>query len=161
MIHVDAKAFRLLVVEDDEQTAEYMHRYLPCFDVFTTGTLQGAVKLLHEAHGFHVVLLDLHLPDCTGEETVSRVAAVCPDTPIVVITGCLDASDDDLLRAGAEEVLHKPLLEPWNLREIIKRAMTKHRSRAEMEHVNDALARAEDTVLRIRDCLCSRRPGTT
>lgn len=58
--------------------------------------------------GIDAVLLDLNLPDSEGLGTVERICAVCPDTPVVVIT----ASDDDelamaALGLGAQEYLVK------------------------------------------------------
>jgi DNA-binding NarL/FixJ family response regulator len=62
-----------------------------------------------EAHGYvgvHVVLLDLHLPDGTGADAVSRVSA--PGRAVLVVS----ASDDsvsvvDAIGAGASGYLHK------------------------------------------------------
>src|SRR6185312_13648026 len=38
-----------------------------------------------------IVLLDLHLPDCHGLETVRRAAATIRDVPILVLTGRADS----------------------------------------------------------------------
>jgi CheY-like chemotaxis protein len=68
-----------------------------------------ALALAHlKAGGVDVVLLDLDLPDSSGEDTYRKARAAAPDLPIVVCTG----SDEEalglrLLREGADELLLK------------------------------------------------------
>jgi CheY-like chemotaxis protein len=58
-----------------------------------------------------IVLLDLHLPDMSGEEVIRRLAARSEtrDVPIVVMTGGADERRfEALLALGVRGVLEKP-----------------------------------------------------
>jgi CheY-like chemotaxis protein len=79
----------------------------------TMPALQGAVGLdLAREHTPDLILLDLHLPDISGEEVLRRLRAE-PRTasiPVVVITADATRSAVDRLRAaGADAYLTKPL----------------------------------------------------
>lgn len=71
--------------------------------------LSEAIDLIREnQHRFDVVLLDLHLPDSTGLDTLKAYRVAVPDIPVVVLTG-LD--DEDLalnaMTDGAQDYLVK------------------------------------------------------
>lgn len=81
-----------------------------------------------------IVLLDLHLPDSQGIETVRRALARRPGVPVVVLTG--SESDEVGLRAveaGAQDFVPKPeLMSPLVSRVIdlaIRRRETAQRKR--------------------------------
>jgi DNA-binding NarL/FixJ family response regulator len=55
-----------------------------------------------------VALVDLGLPDISGVELIRRIAAACPNLPIVVLTVCTeDAQILEAFRAGARGYLFK------------------------------------------------------
>jgi len=69
--------------------------------------LAGALERLEQGT-FTVILLDLSLPDSDGLETVSRMRAAAPHTPMVVLSG----QDDEevalrALQSGAQDYLIK------------------------------------------------------
>jgi PAS domain S-box-containing protein len=79
----------------------------------TLPALQGQIGVeLAREHTPDLILLDLHLPDITGEEVLRRLRAE-PRTaaiPIVVITADATRGTADRLRtAGADDYLTKPL----------------------------------------------------
>jgi two-component system response regulator PilR (NtrC family) len=56
------------------------------------------------------VVLDLMLPDGAGEWILAKVRQDCPQTRVVVATGCLDRQRLDAVRAlGPEALLIKPI----------------------------------------------------
>jgi CheY-like chemotaxis protein len=75
--------------------------------------MQGSVGLdLARHHEPDLILLDLHLPDITGQEVLTRLqqSAVTRDIPVIVISA--DATPVQikrLLDAGATSYLTKPL----------------------------------------------------
>jgi two-component system, NtrC family, sensor kinase len=83
-------ALNILLVEDDlvdrTQLERLLHRSTLSAKVITTEYLEGAIELLKNTH-FDVVLLDLHLPDSSGLETLITLSKSQPRTSIVVTTG--------------------------------------------------------------------------
>ena len=112
-------AIRVLLVEDDDADARFVHQLLtdaepfrpaaPAFELTRVGRLSDAVRRLDEA-GHDAVLLDLMLPDSTGLATLNRLRGRAPDVMIVVLTGL---GDQDLglareaVRGGAQDFLPK------------------------------------------------------
>jgi diguanylate cyclase (GGDEF)-like protein/PAS domain S-box-containing protein len=76
-------------------------------EVVRFARLEDALRHLAHADA-DCVLLDLELPDAAGTKGVERVLAVCPEVPVVVLTG----HEDDtlplkLIRAGAQDFIVK------------------------------------------------------
>ncbi len=77
--------------------------------VETAKTGQQALDVVKKTD-FHLVLLDIKLPDIMGDEVASEVKKINDKTRIVLITGypsfkdCIDALD-----IGIDEILLKPI----------------------------------------------------
>ena len=82
----------VLVVDDDKGIQRILLRELRSSGYLAEacGTLSGALNRLASRH-FDLVLLDLKLPDVTGDEGIRRVRSDHSDCEIVVITGKPDA----------------------------------------------------------------------
>ena len=104
----------ILYIEDNLSNLELIERILE----HKPGTKLLAAMLgglgldLATQHNPHLVLLDLHLPDISGEEALARLRAEpnTRSTPVVVISA--DATKgriDRLMAAGANGYLTKPL----------------------------------------------------
>lgn len=80
----------VLIVEDnpgDRIIVIQMLRSLdtPRFELLHAPNLSSALDRVHD--GADVILLDLNLPDSEDLETLQRIHAEVPDTPIIVLTG--------------------------------------------------------------------------
>ena len=106
----------ILIVEDDtdinNSTAEYLRRQgCVCAQAFS-GT-EG--RLLWQAGGFDLLLMDLMLPGLSGNELIAEIRKSSA-VPIIVLSARTDLSDKvDLLSSGADDYLTKPyqLEELW------------------------------------------------
>jgi len=101
----------LLLVEDSAGDADLVREY---FSAVRTPLQLTAVESLSAAREAlrdrlpDAVLLDLHLPDSSGIETLLRVRRMVPDVPAIVITGDLDhALRQQLLATGATACISK------------------------------------------------------
>jgi len=99
----------ILVVDDERKIRDLVGSYLEAegYSVLTTGTGQGALELALHARP-DVIVLDLMLPDLSGEE-VTRSLRETSDVPILMLTA--KATEDDRvtgLRLGADDYLVKP-----------------------------------------------------
>ena len=104
---------RVLLVEDNPADARLVEILLSeagssaDFEVAHSERFAEALQRLEEAT-FEVILLDLSLPDSSGLETVSRMRAAAPRTPMVVLSG----QDDEevafrAVQQGAQDYLIK------------------------------------------------------
>jgi diguanylate cyclase (GGDEF)-like protein len=117
-------AIKILSVEDDDDDADLL-----AFALEQTADRDYVVRRARSLSEMHrvlasfrpdIVLLDLHLPDSQGLDTVRRTALAIHDAPILVLTG---RADDGIglgaVEAGAQDFLPKPeMMSP-----ILKRAI--------------------------------------
>lgn len=141
----------ILLVEDDENHAQLVLRH---FDRAAKGQMivtradsrASAFELLANKH-YHLILLDLSLPDSPLETTVQSFCDKFPDLPIIVLT-----SSDDLELAqkaideGAQDYLVKSELSGTLLVRSIAYAIEQKDYSLELEKSNAELQRFASTV---------------
>src|SRR5262249_39775604 len=101
---------RLLIVDDEESFRRLTARELERsgYAVQTAGNLAEARTAL-AAGSFHVVLLDIRMPDGSGLDLLSEIRESSPGTDVVMLTAF--GSVQDAIRAmkeGAHDFLTKP-----------------------------------------------------
>jgi len=172
-----AERTRVLVLEDDPEHYRIVED--SCgekVDLQRATRLAEAIRMAH-TEPFAVLLLDLHVPDSNGLETVERAVREIPGLPIVVLT---TADDDELgakcLRAGAQDYLVKGRqptradMEMRSIRYAIERhgalaAVDQERSRREsmkdefLSHVSHELRTPLSAVHQFATILLARIPG--
>lgn len=62
---------------------------IPDSNITHAEDFSDAAELLR-INTFDIIFLDLTLPDCSGNELVSKVVALAPNTPILILTGYAD-----------------------------------------------------------------------
>jgi DNA-binding NarL/FixJ family response regulator len=105
------RTIRVALVEDQQDLCRSWVQIIETFGGFecrcTCGSAEEAVRVIPEARP-DVILMDIRLPRMSGIECTSRLKALLPATPIVILT-VLD--DDELifraLEAGADGYLLK------------------------------------------------------
>ncbi len=120
----------VLVVEDSPMDARFATRALHDagpFSVHSVGTLAECLAWL-EAEATDVVLLDLHLPDSAGMDTLAAVVGAHPSVPVVVVTGADDeAAASETMRRGAQDYVVKGKFTPELLARAIRYAIERKR----------------------------------
>ena len=99
----------ILLIEDNPGDARLVEIFLEEHNIGTTHctTLEEGIKTMEEGN-FSATLLDMHLPDSRGFETLERVLKRFPDSNVIVLTGLADREFG--LRAvglGAQDFLVK------------------------------------------------------
>src|SRR5262245_9850740 len=104
------RAVRILLLEDDQETAEAVakglvqegHEVSPARDV-------AAARALTASQGFDAAVLDLMVPDGSGYEVLEELRAREPRVPVLVLTA-RGAVEDRVagLDRGADDYLVKP-----------------------------------------------------
>jgi two-component system, OmpR family, response regulator len=103
-------AMRVLVVDDHAEVRELVERALlrDGHQVSGAGSVAAARAEL-AAHRFELLLLDLGLPDGSGQELCHELRAMGADLPVLVLTATSAvASRVEVLDAGADDYLSKP-----------------------------------------------------
>ena len=124
---------RILLVEDSRSDARLLEATLQDagvhrFRLTHVERLAEALAAL-AGGGFDVVLLDLHLPDSQGLDTLAELEREHPGVPVVVLTG-LD--DEDLavraVQAGAQDYLMKGEVAASTLARAMRYAVERQRA---------------------------------
>lgn len=102
---------RVLLVEDHAAFREALAFLLgrePDLEVVAqAGSLAGAREALLDV-SFDVAVVDLGLPDGDGRELIGDLRRASPDSSVLVLSATIESEHlDDLLTAGADEVLAK------------------------------------------------------
>ena len=113
---------KILIVEDDLALSSGL-----CFELDTSGyltsaayTLEKADRLLKE-ESFHLVLLDVNLPDGNGFDLCKKIKADFPEIPVIFLTA--NDMDKDVINGfdlGADDYITKP----YNVPVLLARVRT-------------------------------------
>ena len=123
---------RVLLVEDELRDVHRIRRLLsevrhPQFDLEIAQTLDEAVRRLRK-QSFHVVLLDLSLPDSQGLRTFQTMKRQGHDIPIIVLTSTYDESLAlKAVQLGAQDYLVKGQMASDLLVRAIRYAIERNR----------------------------------
>lgn len=101
---------KLLLIEDDEQTAEYLKRGLGELGHSCDHAANGVDGLAAALDGTHdAIILDRNLPQLDGLAVLTALRAQGNRTPVLVLSA-LSQVDDKVagLRAGGDDYLGKP-----------------------------------------------------
>lgn len=118
-------AKRVLVIDDESAIRKYLHMSLKDqgYQVLDAETGKEGLRILAEQKA-DLVILDLGLPDISGEEVLHRLRE-WSQVPVLVLTA--QSSDEDkvaLLDGGADDYLTKPFHLPELLARL--RVMERH-----------------------------------
>ncbi len=108
-----AQQGRVLIIDDDPQVSLAFRRILERrgHEVFTSAAgCDGLAKAQEQAP--ELILLDLNLPVMGGLEALGHFSRLCPDVPVIIVSGSGTMSDAiQALKAGDTDYLIKPLPE--------------------------------------------------
>ena len=106
---------RLLVVDDRQDNLSFLERLLRSVGFEVRTALSGAAALeALKTEWPDLALLDLRMPEMDGVELLRQVRVLegGPELPIVIVSAsALEGEQDEVLRAGADAFLSKPVRE--------------------------------------------------
>jgi serine phosphatase RsbU (regulator of sigma subunit) len=139
----------VLLVEDDDDDALIVQDLLEdegaAVDLVRGRTLAEGVALLRGKVG--CVLLDLHLPDSSGLESVQRIRDAAPWIAVIVLTGLDDeAAGERAVQAGAQDYLVKGKVSGPLLARAIRYAVGRRHAEDVLAQLRIAEVRANETA---------------
>jgi DNA-binding NarL/FixJ family response regulator len=119
-----AASTRLLIVDDHDMFADSLRMALsaqPDFEVVGTASTLAQAKTLVATTSPDVVLLDHHLPDGLGVDSITDLRVIRPQANIVVLTA---AAEDSMLVAATEAGCAGFILKTSPLDELVSAVRT-------------------------------------
>lgn len=106
-----ARGIRVLIVDDDR-----LNRMVACellkrkgYVVVTAESGIEAVDILKADGNFHLVLMDVYMPDMDGPTATKIIRGMYPELPIVALTACAMPGDREMcLALGMNDYFTKP-----------------------------------------------------
>ncbi|HRO49172.1 MAG TPA: HAMP domain-containing protein, partial [Hyphomicrobium sp.] len=105
---------KVLIVDDDARNIFALAAVLEDhgMDVLSAGSGRDALRIMSEAPGLDIVLMDIMMPDMDGMATIraAREIPACQDLPIIAVTAkALKGDRERCIEAGAWDYLAKPV----------------------------------------------------
>src|SRR6476646_9732621 len=117
---------RILVVDDEQENCDYF-KLLLAREGYEVETISDPTKTMEtlKASEYHLMLLDMMMPQMSGTEVLQEVRKVDSDVAVVVATA-YPAVETAVasLKAQASDYIRKPI-EPNELLEVIRTALAK------------------------------------
>ncbi len=130
---------QILLLEDNAGDARLVKEYLrkshsSRFDVTHVDRMAKGLKALDEKR-FNLVILDMHLPDGTGEEALKGIRQKAPKLSVIILTGTEQDEERavQMIQGGAQDYLMKDSLVP----ELLRRAILYAIERKRLERLKD------------------------
>ena len=144
---MDNKQINILLIEDNPGDARLVMEMLvegggKKFNLVQVERISDGLRRLGQDY-FHVILLDLSLPDGNGLDIVNRVCTVAPHVPVLVLTGL---GDEYLaikaVQEGAQDYLVKGQMNSNLLVHSLRYAI-------ERKQAEEALRKSEEEAKRL------------
>ena len=102
---------QILIVDDEPMVCELLESMVSSLGMKAKGITQ-ALKVIDELRDtfYHLVLLDIFMPDKSGLDLIADIREASSDTKIIIVTGLADKElAIKALRLGAFDFLEKPI----------------------------------------------------
>jgi DNA-binding NtrC family response regulator len=130
----------ILVVDDEAMVRKQLERlYTQCgFKVLTASSAEEALEYLSGGE-IDLVVTDIRLPGMDGIQLIARMKEICPDVPVIAITGYRDIEIAvEVLKQGARDFIVKPFSAPA-IQQSTRAALEKMRVFMEIRHLRRSL----------------------
>jgi DNA-binding NtrC family response regulator len=112
MGHVLFPSLPVLLIDDDEAALNNYRILLRSEGIHNVNSCQDSREVLPllKRNKFEIILLDLRMPNISGEELLSKIAVDFPEIPVIIITGVDDTETVvRCMKMGAFDFLVKPV----------------------------------------------------
>jgi CheY-like chemotaxis protein len=121
-----APLFRILLIDDNREGLKARKSVLEeqGYEVVTASSPEDGLSLFI-ATNFDMVVTDYKMPRMNGQKVIEQIRAKRPTTPIVLLSGMVEALGLDEKNTGADVVVAKNCNEVQNLIRAVTRLMRK------------------------------------
>lgn len=137
-------ALRVLILEDNPADAELEQRLLVSAGLdFAAVVVDTEASYVQQLAAFRpdVIVADFSLPGFSGEGAIKIAQELCPDVPVIVLSGVIgDEAAVELIRKGAADYILKD--RPARLASVIRRAVAEAEQRSQLARLEAHLQRA-------------------
>jgi DNA-binding response OmpR family regulator len=111
---------RILVIDDEEQICEMLHKKLEIegYEVEDAANGKIGAKLQRE-NPFDLIITDIFMPEKEGLETIRELRKDFPRLKIIAITGGYSSGPDELLNVARMLGANHTFPKPFKLKEIV------------------------------------------
>jgi len=147
----DDEPLRVLLIEDNPGDARLFEEYLresqQVVQLVWEDRLQVGMERL-AAEPPDVVVVDLHLPDSEGTETIAKCTEAAPSVPVVVLTGVQEMEPAlSAMEAGAVEYLQKDELTPSLAARTLRWAVERRTMEQKVRLLSKAVDQSTEAVV--------------
>jgi DNA-binding NtrC family response regulator len=140
------KEAKLLIVEDEEHYRIFLNELLKKqYQTFQAQDGTEALQIIQQNKDIDIVLLDIFLPDISGDKLLPQIQKEINDAEVIIITAFeIVEIAVNTLKNGAYDYLNKPVLKEDLFKTILK-ALIKKRIRQLLPSLDKEIFRKEET----------------
>jgi DNA-binding NtrC family response regulator len=138
-------ALPILIVDDDEDTLSSYKRMLEKNGINHLLLCQNSREAarMSSVHPLSLVLLDLAMPELSGQELLQQLKTANPQLPVIVVTGSSEIQDAiACMKLGANDYLLKPV-EPNRFLAAVRNALEVHELANEVHSLKEQILAPE------------------
>jgi len=139
---------QILIVDDEPIVCELLESMISSLGMRAKSTTQS-LKVIDELRDtfYHLVLLDIFMPDKSGLDLIEDIRNVSSDTKIIIVTGRADKKlAIKALRLGAFDFLEKPI-DMELLSHSVNRALDVQETELDYKKTRESLERSQADLL--------------
>ncbi|SMC95842.1 PAS domain-containing hybrid sensor histidine kinase/response regulator [Pedobacter africanus] len=129
---------KVLIVDDNTNNRLIINKMLSLKQITSVEAANGmeAIGLLNAGERFDVILMDYHMPDLDGLETIKRMREILKDSPKEQAIVLLHSSSDESIIAACEKLhVHHRLLKPIKLKDLYSSLFSVISKKAEKQNI--------------------------
>jgi CheY-like chemotaxis protein len=129
---------KVLIVDDNTNNRLIINKMLSLKQIISVEAANGieAIDLLNAGERFDVILMDYHMPDLDGLETIKRIREILKDSPKEQAIVLLHSSSDESIIAACEKLhVHHRLLKPIKLKDLYSSLFSVISKKAEKQNI--------------------------
>ncbi len=103
---------RILIVEDDPVSSEFLHEVLAdkVLELIFTDSGEESVNICKKDQGIDLVLMDIRLPGISGYDAINKIKSIRNDLPLIAQTAyALEKDKEKIMVSGCDDYISKPI----------------------------------------------------
>jgi CheY-like chemotaxis protein len=104
------KGYKILLVEDNDINIKIASQFLQKWDIEVEVAKDGQIAIdMFEVDKYHLILMDLHLPNVDGYQATKEIRQIDKNIPIIALTAAAQVQDKEkVLTEGMNDFISKP-----------------------------------------------------